>query len=169
LAAPRRNLAAVLTGVELDADALLLHFTPRSGLAREITDRVPLSNAGDMEMVWGVGRLLRLFRASRIRAPRDPYALAGNPQQALELARRCVGSIVRLHVQRRLTRVLTVWTETGVHHFRGFMDYVEEPEGLSIMRRGGRNVIQIPKRELVRYETSTEDDYVVAAIESDRA
>ena len=147
----------------------MLRFTPRTGLSREITDRVPLSNAGDMATIWGVGRLLRLLRASRIRAPRDPYELADDPERALGLARRCVGSLVRLRVERQLTRVLTVWTETGVHHFRGFMDYVEEPDGLSIMRRGGRNVIQIPKRELIRYETSTEDDYVVAAIEPERA
>ncbi len=157
---------AVLSSVEPDGDGLLLRFTPRSGMAREIHDRIPLGDASGLSTVHGVGRLLRLLRAARIRAPRDPYTLAQDRDLALDLARRCLGSPVRLRVERRLNRVLTVWTESGVHEFRNLLDFSEDSEGLSIVRRGGRNVVHVAKSELVRYEAATEEDYVVAAIES---
>jgi hypothetical protein len=165
----RRNLVAVLSGVEPEGDGLLLRFTPRSGVAREIHDHVRLGEDGQLATVQGVGRLLRLLRAARIRAPRDPYALSADPQLALHLARRCLGSPVRLRVERRLHRVLTVWTESGVHEFRDLLDFYEDDEGLNVVRRGGRNALRVPRSELVRFEATTEEDYVVASIEGDAA
>ena len=68
-------MSAVLCGAEQDGDLLVLRFAPRGGHAREIEDRVPLSDHGDMGTVHAVGRVLRLLRAARVRAPRDPYQL----------------------------------------------------------------------------------------------
>lgn len=158
-------MTAVLCAAELDGDLLVLRFAPRGGHAREIEDRVALSDHGDMGTVHAVGRVLRLLRAARVRAPRDPYELLRDRPAALELARRCLGAPVQLRLVRRLTRVLTIWTESGVQHIRGLLDCIENPDGLSVLRRDGRATLHIPRRDLIRYETTTEEDFVITAIE----
>jgi len=155
----------VLCAAELDGDLLVLRFAPRGGHGREIEDRVPLSDRGDMGTVLSVGRMLRLLRAARVRAPRDPYQLLHERELAHTLARRCLGAPVQLRLARRLTRVLTIWTETGVQHIRGLLDYTETADGLSVLRRDGRGTLYISRRDLIRYETSTEEDFVITAIE----
>jgi hypothetical protein len=157
---------AVLSGAELDGDLLVLRFAPRGGHAREIEDRIALSAHGDMATIHAVGRVLRLLRAARVRAPEDPYQLVRERELALALARRCLGALVQLRLARRLTRVLTLWTESGVTQIRGLLDCIETAEGLSVLRRDGRGTLRISRRELIRYETSTEEDFVVTAIES---
>lgn len=158
-------MTAVLCAAELDGDLLVLRFAPRGGHAREIEERVALSDRGDMGTVHSVGRVLRLLRAARVRAPRDPYQLVRDRNLALELARRCLGAPVQLRLVRRLTRVLTLWTETGVQHIRGLLDCIESPDGLSVLRRDGRGTLHVSRRELIRYETTTEEDFVISAIE----
>jgi hypothetical protein len=118
-----------------------------------------------MGTVHAVGRVLRLLRAARVRAPRDPYQLVLDRVFALDLVRRCLGAPVQLRLVRRLTRVLTIWTESGVQHIRGLLDCIETPDGLSVLRRDGRGTLHVSRRDLIRYETATEEDFVVTAIE----
>jgi hypothetical protein len=160
-----KSIRAVLCAAELEGDLLVLRFAPRSGHTREIEDRVPLSAQGDMATIHAVGRVLRLLRAARVRAPRDPYQLVREREYALGLARRCLGAAVQLRLVRRLSRVLTVWTESGVQHIRGLLDCIETADGLSVLRRDGRGALHISRRDLIRYETTTEEDFVVSAID----
>jgi hypothetical protein len=160
-----KSVSAVLCGAELEEDLLVLRFAPRGGHAREIEDRVPLSAQGDMATVHAVGRVLRLLRAARVRAPEDPYRLVRERDLALRLAQRCLGAVVQLRLVRRLSRVLTVWTESGVVSIRGLLDCIETPDGLSVLRRDGRGALHIPRQDLIRYETTTQEDFVVSAIE----
>ena len=152
--------------MELEGDLLVLRFAPRSGHTREIEDRVRLSAQGDMTTIHAVGRVLRLLRAARVRAPQDPYRLVHEREFALGLARRCLGTAVQLRLVRRLTRVLTIWTESGVQHIRGLLDCIETADGLSVLRREGRGALHIARRDLIRYETTTEEDFIVSSIES---
>jgi hypothetical protein len=161
-----KSVRAVLSAAELEGDLLVLRFSPRSGHAREIEDRVPLSAQGDMGTIHAVGRVLRLLRAARVRAPRDPYQMVREREFALGLVRRCIGAAVQLRLARRLTRVLTVWTESGVQHIRGLLDCIETADGLSVLRRDGRGALHISRRDLIRYETTTEEDFIVSSIES---
>ena len=165
----RRKLLAVLSGIELEAEHLVLSFAPRGKGPLRIEDIVPLSAPGEMSTVYGVGRLIRLMRAARVPVPRDPYALAHDRERALELLRRCLGVEVQLHVDRRLQRVLTFWTESGVQTVGGLVDLIETPDRLSIRRRGGRSLLHVPKRDLIRFETSTEDEFIVVSIEAERS
>jgi hypothetical protein len=160
-----KSVTAVLCAAELDGDLLVLRFAPRGGHAREVEDRVQLSAHGDMATIHAVGRLLRLLRAARVRAPNDPYRLVHDRERALGLARRCVGASVQLRLARRLTRVLTIWTESGVQRIRGLLDCIETADGLAVLRREGRGTLHVSRRDLIRYETTTEEDFVVAAIE----
>jgi hypothetical protein len=161
-----KSVRAVLSAAELEGDLLVLRFAPRGGHAREIEDRVPLSAQGDMGTIHAVGRVLRLLRAARVRAPGDPYRLVRERDFALDLARRCLGAAVQLRLARRLTRVLTIWTESGVQQIRGLLDCIETADGLSVLRRDGRGTLHISRRDLIRYETTTEEDFIVSAIES---
>jgi hypothetical protein len=162
----RRKLPAVFCAAELDGDQLVLRFRPRGGHPPEIEDRIALGEGGQLATVYGIGRLLRLMRAARKRPPADPYALAHDHPRALELVRRCLGAEVQLHVHKRLRRVLTLWTESGIEQIHGLVDYRESPQGLSILRSGGRSTLQVSRHELIRFEASTEDDYVVIAVEN---
>jgi hypothetical protein len=161
-----KSVTAVLCAAELEGNLLVLRFAPRGGHAREIEDRVALSTQGDMSTIHAVGRILRLLRAARVRAPRDPYQLVREREVALALARRCLGAAVQLRLARRLTRVLTIWTESGVQHIRGLLDCIETSDGLSVLRRDGRGTLHISRGDLIRYETTTEEDFVISAIES---
>ena len=165
----RRKLVAALSGVELEGDRIVLAFEPRAGRPARIEDRVRLARPGELATVYGVGRLIRLLRAARMRVPRDPYALALDRARALELLRKCLGTEVLLHVDRRLKRVLTLWTESGVERVDDLVDYAEDADFLSVRGRGGGAPLRISKRDLVRYETGAEDAYVVVSIESVRA
>ena len=162
----RKKLFAVLSDVELEDRGVLLKFAPSGGGPARIEDPVPLSAPGEMTTVYGVGRLIRLMRAARVRVPDDPYALALDRSRLLELLRRCVGAEVRLHVDRRLRRVLRLWTESGVQRIGDLIDWLETEDRLSIRRHGARDPLHVLKRDLIRYETNTEEEYVVVSIEA---
>ena len=166
LAPPRTKLRAILSSVELDEDQIVLRFNPRAGHPAEIEDRVTLAPRLEMMTVYGIGRLLRLMRAARIKPPPDPYSLAVDRQRALDLMHRCLGTEVRLHVDRRLERVLTLWTDSGIERLGGLLDYTETPDYLSVTRRGARSVLHIAKRDLIRFEAATQTEYVIVSVES---
>lgn len=161
-----KKLIAVLSDASLEGPVLMLRYAPRGGRPAEIEDPILLDPAGEMATVYAVGRLLRILRAARVRVPSDPYALAAEPERALALARRCLGTPLILHTRRRLERVLVVWSESGVERFRGLVDFDETSEGLLIRRRGGGARMLIRKSEIIRYETSSEEEFVVQSVEA---
>jgi hypothetical protein len=154
-AAATKKLACVLREAEADGTTLRVRFTPVRGNPPEIEDRIPLGPIDAEGVVSGVGRLLRLLRAGRVRAPRDPYALHDDPEAAAELVRRCKGAIVQLELQRRLELALTIWTEAGVEKITDVLDFHEESEALVVRRRGGQSPLRIPRESLIRYESTT--------------
>jgi hypothetical protein len=154
-----------VAGVEVDGFALRVRFAPLSGHAGEIEDLIPLGPRGSLTAVKGIGRLLRILRAGRMRVPSDPYTLGDDPQRAAELLLRCLGATVALTLARRFERVLTIWTESGVERIQGVIDYSEDAEGLSVSRRGGGRALTIPRHSLIRFAPSSTEHFEVISVE----
>ncbi len=95
---PINKLSCIVGGAQATGTLLRVFFVPLRGYPREIEDRVPLGPAGEIATVKGIGRLLRVFRAGRVRVPPDPYQLGADPQRAAELVLRCQGARVELRV-----------------------------------------------------------------------
>ena len=150
-----------MLGAEAEGHSVVVRFAPSSNRP-EIVDRIPLGPWGDPAAVHGVGRILRILRAGRVKLPAHPYHLEVDAERVAELLRRCRGITVTLRVTRRTERHLTVWTEAGVDHFHGVVDFDEDPEGLWIRRRGGSRVLRIPRHSLIRFSsTSLETSQVI--------
>ncbi|MEE2704435.1 MAG: hypothetical protein VX614_10485 [Myxococcota bacterium] len=162
---PFQRIQATVVDAEADGFFLRVRFAPIRGTPAEIEDSIRLGPRGDLEAVHGVGRLLRILRSARIRAPRDPYALADAPQFALSLLQRCRGALVCLHLRRRIRRGITVWTESGVDRIPGILDFGEDVEGLWIRRLGGQSLLRIPRARLIRYATTSENSPEVISVE----
>jgi hypothetical protein len=162
-----RRLEAAVVDARLDPGFLVVRFAPRSG-RREIEDCIPLGPPGELDVVRGVGRLLRVLRAARLKPPNDPYALGAQPQRAVELVQRCRGAVVLLRVAVRIERVLTVWTDEGVDHIGGIVDVEQNARGLSIRRRRSPREVRIPRRRLVRFATTTAESPEVLSVEIPR-
>ena len=143
-----------MLGADPDDLCLIVHYEPTLGSPGQIDDRIALGPRGEIAAVNGIGRLLRILRAGRVQAPKDPYALASHPEDAAALINRCRGARVRLNVARRFERVLTVWTDAGVDRIREVVDFGEDHEGLWVRRTGGRSVLRIPRRTLIRFASS---------------
>lgn len=126
---------------------------------------MPLGAEDDLATVEGVGRLLRLLRAARLRAPAEPYAMVADPEDAAALLRRCVGTTVLLHVAVRRRRDLALWTETGVERLGDVIDFGEDEAGLWVRRRGGQGLLHIPRRNLIRYSATSSQLLQVASVE----
>ncbi len=154
-----------MAGAEVLGPALRVSFVPVRGYPAEIEDHVPLGPPGDIATVRGIGRLLRILRAGRVRVPPDPYALGADPERAAELVLRCQGALVTLEVERRIERTLTVWTDAGVDRIRGVLDYAEDDEGLSVLRRGGQRMLKFPRQSLIRFAPSSTDRLEVLSVE----
>jgi hypothetical protein len=153
--ATARKLDAFLLGAEPDGAGVLIRYGLVRGVPPELEDRVPLGAAGDLASVHGVGRVLRVLRAGRVKAPADPYALGDDPETTAALLRQCRGALVTLHVAPRFERMLTVWTEEGVHRIDRVVDVTENDAGLSVRRRGGGSALRIPRQSLIRYSLTT--------------
>ena len=162
---PFQRLDATVLDADTDGLFVRVRFVPVRGTPAEIEDLIRLGPRGELEAVHGVGRLLRILRAARIQAPRDPYALADAPGDAVSLLQRCRGAHVCLHLRRRIQRGLTVWTESGVDRIAHVMDFGEDAEGLWIRRPGGQRVLRIPRATLIRYSASSKSSPVVISVE----
>ena len=150
-----KKMFCVIRDAEADGSRLVVRLTPVRGNPPEICDRICMGPERDLQTVNGVGRFLRLLRAARMRAPKDPYALHDDLELAAELVRRCRGTTVQLEVRRRLELVLTLWTEAGVERIANVLDVQEESQALAVRRRGGHSVLRIPRDSLIRYESAT--------------
>lgn len=148
-----------------------MRFVAPASIVHELVDRLDFAPRGSLAAVRGVGRLLRLLKAARIRPPERPYDLDENLDEAVRLVERCRGAEIGLLVRPRFERALTLWRETGVQRIERVVDFREDRESLSILtrgRRGGQTEQRIPRHELVRYVVSTSEVYEVAAVESTR-
>ena len=163
--APTRKLDARIVAAEPCTEAVLVHFTAQRGAVRELSDHVPLGPPGSLAEVHGVGRVLRLLRAGRIRAPDDPQWLTRDPAVTAELLDRCRGAHVVLGVKRRFERALTVWTETGVERIERVVDFREEAGGLAIWRQDAHSAIRLPRDRVIRYATSRADALDILSVE----
>lgn len=161
----QRRLVSIVTGAEADGAGLIVRFTPTSGSPQEIEDRIPLAPQGEMPTVYGVGRVVRILRAARVRVPPDPYRYCADPARAAELVHRCSGAVVHLRVARRIERILTLWTEEGVERIRGVLDFLEDADGLSVRRRQGQSVLFFSRKKLIRYEASAQESLEVVSVE----
>ncbi|MFQ5513889.1 MAG: hypothetical protein ACE5FG_05575 [Myxococcota bacterium] len=157
-----KRIECVLTDAEAFGRSVRVCFSPRRGHAGPIEDFLDLGEPDSLTRVRSIGRVLRILRAARVRPPRDPYSLGDNPQRLATLLQRCRGAIVCLAVSRRLSRALTIWTESGIEKIEGVIDFSEVDGSLSVRRLGGRSPLVFPRHSLIRFRpTSTESLEVV--------
>jgi hypothetical protein len=160
-----RRVEAVLVEGRADWPEVIVLFEPLRGDRTPIEDRIRLEPRGELSAIEGVGRILRILRAARVRAPDDLYELADGPEKLTALLNRCVGARIVLQVAQRIERLLTVWTETGVERIEGVVDFSEDAEGLSVRRKGGQSVLRIPRGSLIRFASSSVPHPVVVSVE----
>jgi hypothetical protein len=101
-----------------------------------------------------------------VHVPGDPYEICRDPVRALELLRRCIGSVVVLSVARRIERSLTLWTDSGVEHVDAVIDFVEGADGLMVRRRGGGPLMHIARESLIRWESGARERLEVVAVDA---
>jgi hypothetical protein len=165
VAARTRKIDANVLRADADGAGVVVRYAPVRGTLPEIVDRITLGAPDDVAAVNGVGRLLRLLRAARIKAPRDPYTLGDDPEATAELLRHCQGTRVTLHVAQRFERELVIWTEDGVSRIDRVLDVTEEPDGLSVRRRGGDSLLRIARHSLIRFTVNTREFSEVVSVE----
>jgi len=165
---PNKQALARIAGAEVRAAGLLVRYAPLRGYPQVVEDFIALSPDADLDTVSSVGRLLRILRAGRIRAPKDPYALHKDLDHAVDLVRRCEGATVQLTLERRMERKLSIWTETGVEKIANVVDCLEDPSGLNVRRRGGQSVLHIPRESMIRYEIASSERYQVTSLDVPR-
>jgi hypothetical protein len=161
---PPSKILARLVSAEAEGAGVRVAFEPDAGRPARVEDYLALAPEAELRSVQGVGRLLRILRAGRVAAP-DPADLARDPERAAELLMRCRGARVRLRIARRLERVLTLWTESGVERIERVVDYEEAGDDLAVRRLGAATVLRIPRRSLVRYAASAHESFEVTGIE----
>ncbi len=61
--------------------------------------------------------------------------------------------------------MLTVWTDAGVDRIHGVLDYTEDDEGLSVLRRGGQSRLKFPRQSLIRFAPSSTERLEVLSVE----
>jgi hypothetical protein len=115
--------------------------------------------------VAGIGKVLRILRAARIAAPRDPRALAGRVDEASALLTRALGSRLQLEVRPRSRVNFTAWTESGVETVSDVADVEEGDTEYLVMRRGGRFPVRFARDAVVRRVTETERWFEVVGVE----
>lgn len=163
-----KRLAAVVHDTAAELDSIAVTYAPVRGWPAELVDRIPLSPAGELAFVAGVGRWLRMLRAARVRVEGDPYQVCRDVERAAELARRCIGTTLSLVVARRLERSLTLWTDTGVQHFNAVIDFTESADGLWIRRRGGGPLLHVARETLIRFESTAQERHEVVSVDDPR-
>lgn len=157
-AAPHRAAAGV---------GVVLRFrtrTPRLG-TDHIEDFADLGPALTLPAVAGLGKVLRLLRAGRVAAPRDPLALVGQERRAAQLLERVAGTAVRLELKPRFRMCFVVWTERGIETVDDVSEVKEHPDAYLVLRRGDRLPARFPRATVIRHTTRSERWHEVLDIE----
>ncbi|MCG8588381.1 MAG: hypothetical protein MJE66_03750 [Proteobacteria bacterium] len=166
-----RRVQAVFDGVRAARSeqgvGVWLGFLPRA--ARIDIDRIDhyahLGPELEVSAIEGLGKVLRILRAARVAAPRDPKALCGREREAAELLRRAVGTSLVLELRPRSRLRFVAWTENGVETVDHVTEVYESPDAYLVMRRRGRFPVRVPRDVVVRQRTECERWYDVLAIE----
>jgi hypothetical protein len=150
-----------------DVRGVVLAFAP--GASRLDVDRIESFSATGPELtipaVVGLGRVLRVLRAARVAAPREPRVLAGDEPRILSLLERARGAKVLLDVRRRSRLRFTAWTESGVETVDDVVDVAEAPDAWLVVPRGERLPVRFPRATVVRRSTRRERWYEILDIE----
>lgn len=168
---PLRRVRAVFDRVEpvFRDDGVGVELGFRTGAARIETERIDdfadLGPELTVPAVAGIGKVLRILRAARIAAPREPQALAGRVDEATALLTRALGSRLQLEVRPRSRVRFTAWTESGVETVSDVADVVEGDAEYLVMRRGGRFPVRFAREAVVRRVTETERWFEVIGVE----
>jgi hypothetical protein len=168
---PLRRVRAVFDRVEpvFRDDGVGVELGFRTGAARIDTERIDdfadLGPELTVPAVAGVGKVLRILRAARIAAPRQPLALAGRAEEASALLTRALGSRLQLEVRPRSRVRFTAWTESGVETVSDVADVVEGDAEYLVMRRGARFPVRFAREAVVRRVTETERWFEVIGVE----
>jgi len=157
-AAPQRRDASV---------GLWLRFEPLRPRPDEgrMEDWADLGPALTVPAVKGLGKVLRLLRAARIAAPRDPLWLVGRADHAAQLLGRSVGIEVRLEVQPRSRLRFLAWTERGVETVHDVEDVIEEEDAFLVRRLRGRFPLRFERSAVIRQRIESERWHEILDIE----
>jgi hypothetical protein len=115
--------------------------------------------------VAGLGKVLRILRASRIAAPEDPTVLIGDIEPALRLLERAVGTPMALELKPRARLRFVAWTDEQVEIIENVAEVIETADTYLVHRRGGRFPVRIPRDNVVRQVTETERWYEILSID----
>jgi hypothetical protein len=137
---------------------------PRSEEGR-VEDWADLGPALTLPAVQGLGKVLRMLRAARVAAPRDPLGLVGQHDQAADLLRRAVGTEVRLALRARTRVRFLVWTERGVETVHDVEDVVTLPDAYVVRRIRGRFPLRFERSAVIRQRTESERWHEILDIE----
>jgi len=144
-----------------------LHFAPRA--ARLDVDRLddfaPLGPELDVDVVAGIGKVLRLLRAARISAGEEPEALLDRCEEVEHLLERAAGTRLVVEVRPRSRLRFTAWTDSGIERVEDVTDVIEAPDAWLVMRKHGRFPVRVARDQVVRQLTECERWYEVTDIE----
>ncbi|MDH3520509.1 MAG: hypothetical protein OEM49_08645 [Myxococcales bacterium] len=159
------------------ADAMPVRADGRSGVMLRFQPKrsrhalVPIEDWADLgpelsiPAVCGAGKVLRVLRAARIAAPRDPLALLGREECAARLLSRAVGTTLRVAFRRRSRLRFVAWTERGVETVSDVAEVREHEDAYLVLRRGGRFPVRFERNSVIRQRRDLETWYEVLAIE----
>jgi hypothetical protein len=157
-AAPQRRDASV---------GLWLRFEPLRPRPEDgpMEDWADLGPALTVPAVQGLGKVLRLLRAARIAAPRDPLGLVGQADLAAQLLTRANGLEVRLEVRPRTRLRFLAWTERGVETVHDVEEVIEEDDAFLVRRLRGRFPLRFERSAVIRQKVESERWHEILDIE----
>ena len=134
--------------------ALVFHPQRSRFVGDRIEDFADLGPGLTTCAVNGLGKVLRLLRAGRVAAPRDPRALIDSAALAAELLARARGTLLRLELAPRFRLRFLAWTERGIEVVDDVAEVREHADAWVVLRHRGRFPIRFPRAQIAR--TSTE-------------
>jgi hypothetical protein len=132
---------------------LVFHPERTRAIADRIEDFAELGPGLTIEAVTGLGKVLRILRAGRIAAPRDPHALIDDAARAAELLARVRGTRLRLELSQRFRLRFLAWTERGIEVVEDVAEVREYEDAYVVLRHRGRFPIRFPRAQIARVLT----------------